>query len=39
VIDRSRILHSKFARHAPNAFSRGLSVKPIFYNSWDRPLS
>jgi hypothetical protein len=35
VIDRSRILHSKFARHAPNAFSRGLSVKPIFYNSRD----
>src|ERR1022692_1383840 len=38
VIDRSRILHSQFARHAPKALSRGLSVKPIFYNSWDRPL-
>src|ERR1017187_4002918 len=29
VIDRSRILHSQFARHAPNALSRGLSVKAI----------
>src|ERR1019366_594769 len=38
VIDRSRILHSQFARHAPKALSRGLSVKPIFYNSRDRPL-
>ena len=38
MIDRSRILHSQFARHAPKALSRGLSVKPIFYNSRDRPL-
>src|ERR1017187_8814318 len=38
VIDRSRILHSQFARHAPKALSRDLSVKPILYNSWDRPL-
>jgi hypothetical protein len=34
VIDRSRILHSRFARHAPNALT-GLRVKTIFYNSRD----
>ena len=33
VMDRSRIVHSQFARHTPTALSLGLSVKAILYNS------
>ena len=35
VIDRPRILHSQFARHAPEALCPGVSVKPLFYDSRD----